>query len=60
MANKKIREAIKNNGMYLWQLSDILNVSEATVTRWLRHEIPDEKQMEIIEKINQYQKGSIK
>lgn len=60
MANEKIRKAVKDNGMYIWQLSEVLDVSEATITRWMRHEMPDEKQTKIIEKINQYQKGGLK
>lgn len=60
MANEKIRKAVKDNGMYIWQLSEVLDVSEATITRWMRHEMPREKQADIIEKINQYRKGDIK
>lgn len=60
MANEKIRQVVKDNGMFLWQLSDVLGVSEATVTRWMRREMSDAKQADIIEKINQYRKGSIK
>ena len=60
MANEAIRKAVKDEGMHLWQLSDVLGVSEATITRWMRHEMSDAKQADIIEKINQYRKGDIK
>lgn len=56
MANEKIRKAIKDNGMYLWQLSDVLGVSEATITRWMRHEMSDAKQAEIVGAIHEYKK----
>lgn len=56
MANEKIRKAIKDNGMYLWQLSDVLGVSEATITRWMRHEMSDAKQAEIVGAIHKYKK----
>ncbi len=58
MANEAIRKAVKDEGMHLWQLSDVLGVSEATITRWMRHEMPSAKQADIIKKIDQYRKGS--
>ena len=56
MANEAIRKAVKDEGMHLWQLSDVLGVSEATITRWMRHEMPSAKQADIIKKIDQYRK----
>ena len=46
--NEKIREALKNNRIPLWQLADLLGVSESTVTRMMRHELPEEKREEIL------------
>lgn len=55
--NERIRQAVKDEGMHLWQLSDVLGVSEATITRWLRHEMPVERQEEIIGAIHEYRRG---
>ena len=48
MKNNVIREALTAAGMKQWQLADLLGISEPTLTRWLRHELPQEKQAEIV------------
>lgn len=51
VCNVEIRDMITENGLFLWQLADLLNVSESTVYRWLRHELPQERKREIISAI---------
>lgn len=46
--NIRIRETLKSNGLHLYQLGEMLSVSEAYITRMMRHELPKEKQSEII------------
>ena len=58
MKNLEVRIALAKNDMRQWELADALGVSEATITRWMRHEMSDAKQADIIEKINQYREGS--
>lgn len=48
MNNRKIRNALKSNGLYLYNLGEILNVSEATITRMMRHELSQDEQARII------------
>ena len=48
MVNSIIKEELKNNGWTFWQLADALGVSEATITRMMRHELPEEKREEIL------------
>lgn len=43
MANTDIRTKAKNNGVFLWEIANAFGVSEATITRHLRTELPDEK-----------------
>lgn len=56
-ANLKIRTALKENKVFQWQLADSLEISEPTFTRLMRHELPDEKQEEIVAKIKEIAKG---
>lgn len=49
--NEKIREALEHKRLCQWELADMLGVSEATVTRMLRHELPEEKKKEILDLI---------
>lgn len=46
--NDTIRYLLRRENLKLWQLADAMEVSEATVTRMMRHEIPDDKFSEII------------
>lgn len=43
MTNQEVRRAARAAGVPLWKVADALGVSEPTVTRWLRRELPNEK-----------------
>lgn len=49
VANKELRTWLKDNGIPIWKIADGLSVSEMTVTRMFRHELPDERKEEIKE-----------
>lgn len=42
LKNIEIRAAAKEKGVRLWQIAETLKISEPTLTRKLRHELPDE------------------
>lgn len=52
-ANTRIREKVKESGLCLWQLADMLGISYDGLIRKLRHELPEEEQgyiLSVIEK----------
>ena len=51
--NTLIREALFRTGMKKWQLAKAMGISEPTLYRMLREELPEEKQREIVSLINQ-------
>lgn len=53
MTNMIIRVALMETGMKQWQLAEILQISENTLGRRLRHEMDEAKQIEIAEKIRE-------
>lgn len=56
MQNLEIREAVKNGGVYLWQLADRLGVSDATLSRKLRKELSAKEKnrcLQIIEQLTE-------
>lgn len=55
--NLIIRTALLKNNVYLWELADILGVSEPTVVRRIRKELPEEEQLRIAEMISEYAKS---
>lgn len=53
-ANLDIRAAAKSAGVKLWEIADHLKISEPSITRKLRHELPQaekERIFSIIEEI---------
>ena len=57
MKNLDIRREVKENGLYLWQIADKLNISDNWFSRVLRHELPDEKKEEIRSAIRSLKEG---
>ena len=51
MANIIVREELKQRGVRHWELAHALGVSEQTLVRWLRFELSEDKQMDMLEKI---------
>ena len=51
MNNKRIREELVRNQMFLWELAKMIGVSESTMTRMMREELPDARQDELIDLI---------
>ena len=49
MNNIKIRITMMEHNIKQWQLAKLLDVSESTVNRLLREELPEEEQDRIVE-----------
>lgn len=56
MANKEIRRTARANGVPLWKIADKLGISEPTMSRKLRHELPEEQKEKILNIINELAK----
>lgn len=57
MENLKIREALTQNNMKQWQLADCLGISEYTLCKKLRRELPDTEQDKMIAIIRMFKDG---
>ena len=55
--NFKVRQALAKNHLYQYQLADLLKVSEFTLIRRLRKELPDEEQDRIVQLIEDHCRG---
>ena len=56
MANKIIRDELKARGVRHWELAHELGVSEQTLVRWLRFELSEDRQLEMLMKIEEITK----
>lgn len=52
-ANQEIREYAAKNGVYLWEIALAMGISEPTMTRKLRMELPENEHEMIIQVINE-------
>lgn len=53
MKNLELRKAAKAAGIPLWRIADAIGVGEATMTRKLRHELPENKKKQLLNLIKQ-------
>ena len=51
MANELIRQAAKYAGVKLWEVADIVGVTDSTFSKMLRREFPEAKQQAILAEI---------
>ena len=51
--NVDVRKAAKDSGVFLWEIADKLGVSEPTLNRWLRKEMPDSQKAKFYSAIEQ-------
>lgn len=56
MANKIIREELKARGVRHWELAAALGISEQTMVRRLRFELDEDRQLEMLMKIEEIAK----
>ena len=56
MANKIIREELKSRGVRHWELAAALGISEQTMVRRLRFELEEDRQLEMLMKIEEIAK----
>ena len=52
MKNEMIRKALKDSGMKQWELAEMLGISEFTLSRKLRNELPQEEKERILNLIH--------
>lgn len=56
MTNIEIRDALKKKRMFYYELADALGVTEWTLSRKLRKELPDDEKKQILKIIKQFKR----
>jgi hypothetical protein len=59
VANKELREKIAISFIPKWKIAETIGIADATFSRWLRHELDNEKKTSIIEAIEKLAKEAI-
>ncbi|MGN0171192.1 MAG: hypothetical protein ACI39E_00240 [Acutalibacteraceae bacterium] len=52
-ANQQIRQAAKEKGVFFWQIGKALGVTETTIVRRLREELPIVERNKVLQIINE-------
>lgn len=53
MKNLDVRQYAKSKGVCLWQCAEVLGISEPTMTRKLRRELPEDEKAKLREIIDE-------
>ena len=48
MCNQEIREKVRENGLFLWQVAEEYGVNDGNFSRKLRKELPEEEKKKIL------------
>lgn len=56
MSNTEIRVAMVGAGLKHYQVAEAMGIADETFSRWLRHELPEDKQKQILAVIDQMKK----
>lgn len=54
--NQEIRDFLSGKGLYIWQLAELVDVHETTMTKWLRTPLNGEQQARVDEAIKELEK----
>ena len=49
--NERIRMTARKKRVALWEIAEKIGISEATITRWMRTLLPEEKENRILQAI---------
>ena len=52
--NEDVKRAIRTNDLRQWQVATAMGINEATLSRWLRTELPQSKKDKIMRIIENY------
>ena len=52
MEANQIKQTLKENRIYQWEVAKALGITEFTLTRWLREDLPDAKADQIMQAID--------
>lgn len=62
MQNMAVRTALKQNNVKAWELAEELGIVDCTLSKWMRRELPADKQEQMIAaigKIAESKKGMV-
>ena len=59
MFNQEIRKRAAEKGVYLWQIADVLGITDGTFSRKLRKELSEDEKTHILQIIDDLAAGGV-
>ena len=53
MTSNQIKQILKEKRIYQWEVAKALGITEFTLTRWLREDLPEDRATQILEAIDE-------
>lgn len=60
MNNEQIKDLMKENGIYMWQVAKKLNVYETSFCKWFREELSEERKQQVLSAIEEIKLDRLK
>lgn len=60
MNNKEIKDLLKAEHIYMWQVAKVLNIHETTFIRWFRDELSEERKRVVLSAIEEIKLDRLK
>lgn len=57
MTGKELKEIIQSKRLYQWEVAQVMNINEFTLSRWLRGDVLADKEVKILAAIELLEKG---
>ncbi len=60
MNNEQIKDLMKENGIYMWQVAKKLNVYETSFCKWFREELSEARKQQVLSAIEEIKLDRLK
>ena len=60
MSNDEIKQLLKKENIYMWQITKVLNIHEKTFGKWFREPVSKERQMQILSAVESIKLSRVK
>ncbi len=60
MNNQQIREVMRENNIYMWQVAKTLNIYETSFCKWFREELSEERKQLVLSAIEEIKLDRLK
>lgn len=57
MSNQDIKQLIKSKRIFIYEIADVIGITEFSLHRWFRHDLTDEQRQKVLDAISTLEKA---